>query len=300
MAPAALGSDTGGSVRIPASLNNLTGFKPTYGVVSLADVVPLSPTLDSIGPLARTVDDAALLVAAMAGPDARDPATRAAPAIDFAAALAGSADIRGLRITCLAAEQLPADADADVLRVRDETIRALRALGARVDEERIPFDFAALGAKNGRLIGIEAWAFHKAYIEDAALPIDPAVRARIVAAKNATAAEYLDAMNERHRTAAAFAAWMRERDLLLTPMLPIVAAPVAAADETTFPLATFSRAVNYVAACAVSLPAGFSGGGLPIGMQLVGAPFADALLVRAGRAFQLAGDWHRRRPALPA
>ncbi|MEP7182475.1 MAG: amidase [Betaproteobacteria bacterium] len=300
MAPAAIGSDTGGSVRIPASLNGLTGLKLTCGLVSLAGVVPLSTTLDSIGPLTRTIDDAALLVAAMAGPDPDDAATLAVPQIDLVAALSGDADIRGMRITCLAAEQLPANADPDVLRVRAETIDVLRGLGALVDEAPIPFEFAELGPKNGRLIAIEAYAFHRAYIEDPALDIDPAVRGRIVGGKGATAVEYLDALSERDRAAAAFADWMRGRDLLLTPMLPIAAIPVAAADEATAPLATFSRAVNYLKGCAVSLPAGLSGAGLPIGMQLVGAAFADASLVRAGRAFQRATDWHRRRPDLSA
>ncbi len=300
MAPAALGSDTGGSVRIPSALCGLTGFKPTYGLVSLADVVPLSPTLDSIGPLAHSIEDATLLTAAMAGPDRRDAATLAAPRIDLEAALAGNADVRGMRVTCMAAEQFPPETQADVLRARDDTIAALRALGAIVDEARVPFDFGALGAKNGRLIGIEAYAFHRAYIEDERLEIDPAVRKRIVAAKGVTAADYLAARAERERTAAAFVDWMRGRDLLLTPMLPIVATPVAQADEETFPLASFSRAVNYLEGCAVTLPAGTSAEGLPIGMQFVAAPYADASLVRIGRAFQRATDWHRRRPDLAA
>jgi aspartyl-tRNA(Asn)/glutamyl-tRNA(Gln) amidotransferase subunit A len=97
----------------------------------------------------------------------------------------------------------------------------------------------------------------------------------------------------------AFADWMRGRDALLTPTLPITATPLASVDETTTPLATFTRAVNYVGGCGVSLPAGFAEG-LPIGIQLVGAPFADATLVRIGRAFQSATDWHRRRPDLSA
>jgi len=298
MAPAALGSDTGGSVRIPSALNGLTGFKPTYGLISLADVVPLSPTLDSIGPLARTIEDAVLLVSVMAGPDPLDPATLAAPRLDLASALTDGTDVRGMRITCMAAEQFPPETQPDVLRVRADTIAALRGLGAIVDEMPVPFDFNALGAKNGRLIAIEAYAFHRAYIEDARLEIDPAVRRRIVAARDVTAADYLDARAERDRAATEFADWMRGRDLVLTPMLPIVATPVAQADESSFPLASFSRAVNYLKACAVSLPAGLSGEGLPIGMQFVGTPFADAVLVRLGRAFQHATDWHRQRPDL--
>src|SRR5450432_2845905 len=115
LAPAAVGSDTGGSIRIPSALCGLTGLKPTYGLVSLAGVFPLATTLDSLGPLAHDVDDVALLTAAMAGADPRDPATLAAPAIDFAAALNMPPDIRGMRITALEIGQFPSPATADVL-----------------------------------------------------------------------------------------------------------------------------------------------------------------------------------------
>jgi aspartyl-tRNA(Asn)/glutamyl-tRNA(Gln) amidotransferase subunit A len=115
-----------------------------------------------------------------------------------------------------------------------------------------------------------------------------------------SAAEYIDELAERRRTAAAFDEWMRGRDALLTPTLPITAVPVADVDEAKSPLATFTRAVNYFGACGLSLPAGFSASGLPIGMQLIGRPFADATLIRLGRAFQSTTDWHRRRPELTA
>ena len=107
-------------------------------------------------------------------------------------------------------------------------------------------------------------------------------------------------MPQRRQAAARFADWMRSRDALLTPTLPITATPVAEVDEATTPLATFTRAANYLGACALSLPAGFSAGGLPIGVQLMGAPFAEATLVAIGRAYQRATDWHLRRPDLSA
>src|SRR6267143_4134404 len=134
LAPAAVGSDTGGSIRIPAGLCGLTGLKPTYGVISLAGVVPLATTLDSLGPLARNVDDAALLTAVMGGPDPRDPATRAAPAIDFAGAMAAEPDIGGMRITALAVDQFHWPATPDVLAAREAALATLRALGANVEE----------------------------------------------------------------------------------------------------------------------------------------------------------------------
>ena len=300
LAPAAVGSDTGGSIRIPASLTGITGLKPTYGLVSLAGVVPLATTLDSLGPLTRTVEDAALITAAIAGPDPRDPATLAIPRIDFDAALAGEPDIRGMRIAALAPDQFPSYILPDIVRARDEAIAVLRKLGAIVEEARFPFDLDEVATRNGRIIAAEAWAIHRAYIEDETLAIDPWVRRRTIGGKSISAAEYIDELAQRKRMAAAFCAWMRGRDALLTPTLPITALPLDDVDEATSPLATFTRLANYLTACALSLPGGMSTGGLPIGVQLIGAPFTEATLIRAGRAFQHATDWHLRRPDLSA
>jgi len=300
LAPAAIGSDTGGSIRIPAGLTGLTGLKTTYGLISLHGAVPLSATLDSIGPLARSAEDAALLTAAMAGPDPRDARTLSAPRFDLAAALAGDRDLRGIRITCLAAEQFPAYTVPDVMRARAEAIAALRALGAAVDEARVPLDFEDVMLRNGRLIAAEAWTLHRAYAEDESVPIDPWVRKRLLAGKSISAADYIDELGARQGTANAFSEWMRDRDALLTPTLPITATPLDEVDEATTPLATFTRAANYLGACALSLPAGFSSEGLPVGIQLIGAAFADAGLLKIGRAFQRATDWHTRQPDLVA
>ena len=253
MAPAALGTDTGGSVRIPAALCGLVGLKPTYGRIPLDGVVPLSQSLDSVGPITRTVDDAALLVAVMAGEPV--PASGPVPSLD------------GVRITALAHEQLPDFIEPAVVVAYDESIARLRDLGARVDVERIPFDFAALGAKNGRIIGIEGYAQHRATIDDEHADVDPGVRARMLIGKAASAADYIDALAERRKAIEQFARWMRGRDALLTPMLPITARPVSEVDEATFPLAVWSRAVNYLFGCAIAIPV--ASPGLPIGMQLV-------------------------------
>lgn len=300
LAPAAIGSDTGGSIRIPASLTGITGLKPTYGLISLAGVVPLATTLDSLGPLTRTVEDAALITAALAGVDPHDPATLASPLIDFEAALAGEPDVRGMRIAALAADQFPSYILPDIVRARDEAVAVLRELGAIVDEVRFPFDLDELAASTGRIIAAEAWATHRAYIEDETLTIDPWVRRRTIGGKSISAAEYIDELAQRKRASAAFLAWMRGRDALLTPTLPITALPLNVVDEATSPLATFTRLANYLTACAISLPGGMSNGGLPIGVQLIGAPFTEATLVRVGRAFQRATDWHLRRPDLSA
>jgi aspartyl-tRNA(Asn)/glutamyl-tRNA(Gln) amidotransferase subunit A len=300
LAPAALGSDTGGSIRIPAALCGVTGLKTTYGLISLFGVAPLATSLDSLGPLARNVDDVALLTAVMAGPDLRDPATLTAPSIDFAAAIADEPDVSAMRITALAVEQFHYSPSADVLDARKAMLATLRSLGASVEEARVPFDLQNLMVRNGRIIAAEAWAVHRGYIEDETLPFDPPMRARLLAAKAISAADYIDELAVRRKISAEFAEWMRGRDALLTPTLPITATPLDEVDETSTALATFTRVVNYLGACGLSLPAGFSAQGLPIGMQLIGTPFADATLVRIGRAFQRATDWHLRHPDLSA
>jgi aspartyl-tRNA(Asn)/glutamyl-tRNA(Gln) amidotransferase subunit A len=298
LAPAALGTDTGGSIRIPSALCGLTGLKPTHGLVSLAGVYPLALTLDSLGPLARSAHDAGLLLQAMAGADARDPTTARAPAPDFAAALSTGPSLSGVRITALAVDQFPWPAEAAVIRARDAAIEALRGLGAQVEEARVPIDFEDVMVKSGRIIAAEAWARHGSYIEGAADDFDPWVRKRIVAGKAIDATERAGLLKAHAQASAAYASWMRERGALLTPTLPITATALDEVDEATTPLAAFTRAANYLTACALSLPAGFDAKGLPIGVQLMGAPYADATLVRIGRAFQHTTDWHLRHPVL--
>jgi len=298
MAPAAIGSDTGGSIRIPASLCGLTGLKTTYGLISLYGVVPLSTTLDSLGPLTHTVADAALLVAAMAGPDPRDPTTLGVPGFDLAAAMDGEPSLRGMRITALAAEQFTADVVPDVRRAHAAMIALLRDLGASVEEARVPLDFEDMMVRNGRLIATEAYAFHRRYVEDENLPLDPWVRKRLLGGKAISAADYIDDLAYRRRAGTQFADWMRGRDALLTPTLPITATPVADVDEAATPLATYTRVANYLGACALSLPVAPDADGLPIGMQFLGAPFAEVTLIRIGRAVQRATTWHLRHPAL--
>jgi len=298
MVPVAIGSDTGGSIRIPASLCGITGLKPTYGLVSLHGAIPLSTLLDSLGPLGRTVDDCALVTAAIAGPDAHDAATLVAPATDLVAALHAPLDVRGLRIAALAPEQFPSYIEDDVVRARDAALATLRASGAIVDEVRAPIDFDDVAARVGKILAAEAYGYHRAYAEDTSVPLDPWVRKRILGGKGILAADFLADVAAMRRAQAEFAQWMRGYHALVTPTLPITAKVLDEVDEATAPLAAFTRAVNYLGGCGLSLPGGFSGAGLPIGVQLVGAPFAEAMLVRIGRAFQAETEWHLRRPSV--
>lgn len=300
LAPAALGSDTGGSIRIPSALCGLTGLKPTYGLVSLYGAVPLSPTLDSIGPLARCVDDAALLVAAMAGLDPQDATTASAPvvAFDLGPPSRKGRPLEGVRITALAPERYPDYTLPEIVRAAGAAIDVLRDLGAVVTGDAVPIDFDHIANANGQIIAADAWALHRGYIEDESLDIDPWVRRRVIGGKAITAEQHAATLAARQRAMDAFAEWMRGRDALLTPTLPITATPLADVDEATGPLAIFTRVANYLGACALSLPAGLSAEGLPVGVQLLGAPFTDGSLVRIGRAFQAVTGWHLQRPVL--
>lgn len=300
LAPAALGSDTGGSVRIPAALNGITGLKTTRGLISLHGAVALSTTLDSIGPLTRDTRDAMLLTALMAGPDAQDPLTQGLPAFQFQEPANGAQPLRGIRIALMPPSQHPIAVEADALSALDDARRVLVDLGAEVAEMPFPFDFRELMLRNGQIIAAEAYAMHREYIEDAALPIGQYVRARVLSGKGVSAADYIAALQAHAQARQAWLAWMHNIDAVLTPCAPFGARLLADVDEAATPLAAFTRAGNYVNASGLALPAGFTAGGLPLGVQLLGKPNAEGTLGKIGMAFQAVTDWHRRHPDLKA
>lgn len=295
LAPAALGSDTGGSVRIPASLNGITGLKTTTGLISLHGAFPLSGTLDSIGPMTHDALDAGLLTEILSGEDANDPRTRGVPAL--VAARDGVTDLRGARISVMPIESFPIEVTPGVLHAYGAFQELLAELGAIVEEVAFPFDFHDLMLKNGSLIAAEAFAIHRAYIDDEGLAFGPHVRRRIQAGRAVVAADYIDALAHHRRHRAMWRDWMQSRDALLTPTLPMVAPPLADIDETATPLAAFTRAANYLGACGISLPGGFEAG-LPIGMQLLGAPYTEQKILGIAATVQSRSDWHRCRPPL--
>jgi aspartyl-tRNA(Asn)/glutamyl-tRNA(Gln) amidotransferase subunit A len=300
LAPAALGSDTGGSVRIPAALNGITGLKTTRGLISLHGAVALSTTLDSIGPLTRDTRDAMLLTALMAGPDAQDPLTQGLPAFQIQEPATGAQPLRGIRIALMPPSQHPIAADADALSALDDARRVLVDLGAEVAETPFPFDFREMMLRNGQIIAAEAYAMHREYIEDAAQPIGQYVRARVLSGKGVSAADYIAALQAHAQARQAWLAWMRDIDAVLTPCAPFGARLLADVDEAATPLAAFTRAGNYVNASGLALPAGFTASGLPLGVQLLGKPNAEGTLGKIGMAFQAVTDWHRRHPDLKA
>ena len=298
----ALGSDTGGSIRLPAAFCGTVGIKPTWGRVSRAGAMPLSHTLDTVGPLTRTVEDAALILGLIAGPDPADPTAAAEPVPDYVGALAGGAT--GLTIgvpTTFFVEDIDPAVAAALVAAR----REFEAAGARVIDVAIP-DLAAVNMNMAIVAVVESAAIHRRWMIERPQDYSAQVRARIEIGFGVTAVDYADALRARgpalrEFTAAAFAAC----DALLVPATPFAAPPI---DDSTYPpgpemqkqlvrISRLTRPANYLGLPALSIPAGFSADGLPLGLQLMGRPFDEGTLFRLGHAFQARTDWHARVPA---
>jgi aspartyl-tRNA(Asn)/glutamyl-tRNA(Gln) amidotransferase subunit A len=305
LAAAALGTDTGGSIRLPAACCGLVGLKPTYGRVSRAGVMPLSWSYDHVGPLARTVRDAALLLGVIAGHDPLDATSSRRPVPDYLAALEGGA--KGLRIGV--AGGFYADGlDTEVSRALDEAVAALRGLGAAVEAVAVPDPGPMVAACSNVMVRAEAAVIHSRILKERPGELQPAVRERMAPGLTVTASEYLQGQRLRARFTREFIDDVFARiDVLATPTIPEPAPALAAAKagstaDVIRRMGRFSRLTrpfNALGLPALSLPCGASADGRPLGLQLVGRPFDEATLLRLGHAYESVTAWHRRRPALP-
>ncbi len=297
---AALGSDTGGSIRMPAHFCGVTGLKVTWGRISRAGAMPLSQSLDTVGPLARTVEDCALLLRLMAGPDPEDPTASPAPVGDYMAAT--TASIKGLKIgvpTSFYVDEL----DADVARALDETIAVLKREGAEIVKVELP-DQRQLSAACQIVLATEAAAYHKRWLIERPQDYGPQVLMRLQNGFAIPAVLYLEAMRWRGPALAAHIAATSEVDAVLAPVAPVAAPTIAESDVGNSPnaeaviqrLTRFTRPINYLGLPSLSIPSAFNAKGLPIGMQLVGRSFDEATLLTIGAAFQRASDFHERVP----
>ena len=302
LAPAALGSDTGGSIRIPASLCGITGLKPTYGRVSRAGVLPLAWSMDHAGPMTRSALDAALLLRAMAGYDPGDPTTSVLPVPDYAAALTGS--VKGLRIGLLRSLFLDASA-SDVREAVERAARALEELGARVDEVKLEH-VANVASASMAIVASEALAYHAEWVRTRPGDYQPDVLERLRAAAFVSGVHYVRGQQLRVLVRAEVDEALAKRDVLLAPATPIAATRIGETEtalgagmaDVRSSLIRLTRPFNFSGHPACALPCGFTAGGLPIGMQIVGRPFDEATVLRAADAYQRATDWHTRRPPL--
>jgi aspartyl-tRNA(Asn)/glutamyl-tRNA(Gln) amidotransferase subunit A len=290
-----LGSDTGGSIRMPASLCGIVGLKPTYGRVSKQGVIPLSDSLDHAGPMARTVEDAALILQAIAGPDPDDPTTSDRPVPDYAASLKG--DIRGLRIGVPQNDALSGTSE-DVLQAVEEALRTLAGLGAKVVEVAVPWLIEATVIWPS-IVGPEAAHYHRQHLEQRPDDISEQVRNRLLAGRNLLAIEYLRGLDVQRRIKADAAALFADIDLLVTPTTHVTAFPIDVELAGASPegrLHRFTAPFDITGQPAISIPCGFDPRSLPIGLQIIGRPWEEQTVLRAAHAYEQATDWHRRRP----
>jgi aspartyl-tRNA(Asn)/glutamyl-tRNA(Gln) amidotransferase subunit A len=293
LVPVAIGTDTGGSVRIPASLCGTVGLKTTFGAIGRTGTLYLAPTLDTIGPLTRSVHDAALVFQALQGPDAGDPATLGVAPVDPLAGL--DAGIKGLRLAALP-EAERAELDPEVGSAYEDALAVLARLGARIEEARLPAPLAEVAAPTGSIISAESYAIHKGRIDDDALAFDPHVRARILAGRAIPAADYIHILEERRAQIGRFAGALADVAALAIPTTIRPAVPVASIDESESPMSRITRSANYLYQCAVALPAGFTRGGLPLSLQIVAPRHREDMALRIARSYERATSWHEVRP----
>jgi len=292
----ALGSDTGGSIRIPASLCGIVGLKPTRGRVSLRGVAPLSWTLDHVGPMARTVRDAAILLQAIAGYDPEDPASIDRPVPDCAAPLDGETGLRGTRIGVPEAFFFE-EAEPEVVEAVRAAIDTLRRLGGTI--VKVDLRAAAEAAKaTGVILMADAAAFHRERFESRPEKFGADVLDRLKAGRAFTATDYALARHTQQQWKHQLSKVFESLDVLATPATPIPA-PRIDEPEAGARLPRFTRPFNLAGAPAISVPCGLvSEWRLPIGMQLVAKWWDEATLLRVAHAYEQATEWHTLRPPL--
>jgi aspartyl-tRNA(Asn)/glutamyl-tRNA(Gln) amidotransferase subunit A len=303
LVPMALGSDTGGSVRLPAGLCGAVGLKTTVGRVSRTGVYPLCWTLDSVGPLTRTVEDAALVYQAMQGVDTRDETTAGVPPHDVLARL--GAGVRGLRLA-LPETLFFDEVDPEVERAVRATADVFRSLGAHVESIAVPEAAEAMSEqKRAFAIAAEACVYNARFLDEHFDELDPVVAHRMIAGRKLSAPDYFGLMRQWVELRRRLATRLADVDALLVPTAPMPAGPVAEIDRTRESYAQWNgrylrnTAVgNILNLCGVSLPCGFTREGLPIGLMVYAKPWQEDVALRVARAYEQAAEWHRRHPDL--
>ena len=296
------GSDTGGSIRIPAALCGIVGLKPTYGLVSRYGLSSLSWSLDHPGPMTRTVEDTAITMNVIAGHDPKDVASAKVDIPDYTSALTG--DVKGLRIG-IVKEYFEAPLDPQVRKAVMDAISLLESMGAEIKEVSYPM-FNQSQAISSTVLMAEATAYHRDLLEKDGHQLYEPVRQRLEAGLFISAAEYLRAQQARSIFDQQGRRLLDEVDLLAGPTEPvtapeILASKVMAGEQevgVVGALTQYTRPYNINGFPAISVPCGFSDDGMPIGLQLAGRPFDEMTVLRAAHAYEQANDWHTRRPPI--
>ena len=296
------GSDTGGSIRIPAALCGIVGLKPTYGLVSRYGLSALSWSLDHPGPMTRTVEDTAITMNVIAGHDPKDVASAKVDIPDYTSALTG--DVKGLRIG-IVKEYFEVPLDPQVRKAVMDAISLLESMGVEIKEVSYPM-FNQSQAISSTVLMAEATAYHRDLLEKDGHQLYEPVRQRLEAGLFISAAEYLRAQQARSIFDQQGRRLLDEVDLLAGPTEPvtapeILASKVMAGEQevgVVGALTQYTRPYNINGFPAISVPCGFSDEGMPIGLQLAGRPFDELTVLRAAHAYEQANDWHTRRPLI--
>jgi aspartyl-tRNA(Asn)/glutamyl-tRNA(Gln) amidotransferase subunit A len=295
LAPVAIGTDTGGSVRIPAAWNGIVGLKVTAGRISTYGVLPLSFTLDTPGPLARSVDDAALVYRVLSGPDSRDPQTLAWSPVDPLPTLRRG--VAGLRLAVLPDVERNG-VDKEVLVAYDAAVDTLAKLGAQIVRVALPHRLSDYAAATGRIIGAEGYRFVGHLVDDETQPTDPDVRPRIQLGRTISARDYIVTLHEREEHKRVYATAMADVDALLTPTTLTAAIPIDKADQKGTS-AHFTRPGNYLGLCGVAVPSGFTAEGMPTSLQILCHAGDEAMALRIAWDYEQATGFAARRPPEP-
>ncbi|MFE9633532.1 amidase [Streptomyces sp. NPDC006463] len=299
----ALGTDTGGSIRVPAALNGVVGLKPTYGLVPRYGVTSLSWSLDHVGPITRTVEDAALVLASLVGHDPRDPGSVPAPAVDYRPG--PGTDLTGLRVG------VPGNYYFDRVDPEIETsvrraIGRLEALGARLVEVEIPMTRYIQPTQWGLMVP-EASAYHERTLRAVPDLYGADVRVLLEAGELMTAGDYLRAQRARTLIRQAWLDMLDAVDVIAAPTVPITAVEVGqttvtwgdgTVESVSDAYVRLSAPANITGVPSLTVPVGRDSQGMPIGMQLMGKPFGEAALLRAGHAYEQTGTARDLAPAV--
>lgn len=295
--PAAIGSDTGGSIRNPATMCAVVGMKATYGLVSRRGVVPLAFSLDHVGPLTRTVRDNALMLDLIAGHDPLDPGSARHAGTGYTEGL--ETGVKGLRIGVLRHfYNRDMVADPEMAAGIEAAVNVLKELGAVVREVST-HPLSAYLACNRIILSSEAYAIHQTWLRERPGDYGARTRQRLLPGAFVKAADYVSANRVRRRLSHDFHALFEDVDVIVTASAMDPACPIDDDEKIELTYGRQARApFNVTGGPALAVPVGFSKAGLPLGMQLVGKPFSEALLYRAAHAYERASDWSKQHPRL--
>jgi aspartyl-tRNA(Asn)/glutamyl-tRNA(Gln) amidotransferase subunit A len=297
MCMAALGTDTGGSIRIPASLCGVVGLKPTYGRVSLRGIFPLSWNLDHAGPLTRGVADAALLLQIMAGYDEGDPSSADVPVDDYLKNI--TAGVKGWKIALAVGDFIEASR-AEVLEAVRQAARVFEALGAKVREVDM-FWLREAALANGQMTQADGAAFHRERLKTNPELFGADVRQRLETGRDLSSGEYALARRKQAEIRRRCESFFHEYDVLVLPTTPIPALPIDEIENSASQapaLTRFTAPFNLSGLPALSVPCGFTLDDLPIGLQIVSGPWQEVKVLQAGHAYEQGTTWHKQKPAL--